>query len=233
MIRAYRRLPHPHRLRHAARLPDLARLRPGDDAGTGRGAGRPAGALDGHHGTDAGRHAVGLGGRAPARSTLGPYSSIRRRLLVVPANVARFADDWSLDLDEVRLWVCLRELTAHAVLSRPHVAQRMRELLVRAVQGMAEDTAGLVENLQGIDFTQPEALQGLLGDPTSLMSMEASPARPARGGRPAGGGGGAASGTSNTSWTRLRCACSGGGGRSPRRGGVGRSTGRARTGLPS
>ncbi len=116
-----------------------------------------------------------------ARSTLGPYElPIPRatpRLLVVPANVARFADDWSLDLDEVRLWVCLRELTAHAVLSRPHVAQRMRELLVRAVQGMAEDTAGLVENLQGIDLTQPEALQGLLGDPTSLMSMEASPAR--------------------------------------------------------
>ncbi len=116
-----------------------------------------------------------------ARSTLGPYElPIPRgapRLLVVPANVARFADDWSLDPDEVRLWVCLREVTAHAVLSRPHVATRMRELLVRVVQGMAEDTAGLVDNIQGIDLTQPEALQSLLGDPTALMSLEPSPAR--------------------------------------------------------
>jgi len=116
-----------------------------------------------------------------ARSTMGPYElPIPRsapRLLVVPANAARFAEDWSLDLDEVRLWVCLREVTSHAVLSRPHVAARMRELLVRVVQGMAEDTAGLVDNIQGIDLTQPEALQSLLGDPTALMSLEPSPVR--------------------------------------------------------
>jgi putative hydrolase len=53
----------------------------------------------------------------------------------------------------------------------------MRELLVRVVQGMAEDTAGLVDNLQGMDLTQPDALQSLLGDPTALMSLEPSPAR--------------------------------------------------------
>ena len=117
-----------------------------------------------------------------ARSTLGPYElPIPRtspRLLVVPANATRFAEDWSLDPDEVRLWVCLREVTAHAVLSRPHVAERMRELLVRVVQGMAEDTAGLVDRIQDIDLTQPEALQSLLGDPTALMNIEPSPARP-------------------------------------------------------
>ncbi|HEY5024919.1 MAG TPA: zinc-dependent metalloprotease [Acidimicrobiales bacterium] len=116
-----------------------------------------------------------------ARATMGPYElPIPRptpRLLVVPANAARFAEDWSLDGDEVRLWVCLREVTSHAVLSRPHVAERMRELLVRVVQGMAEDTAGLVDNLQGMDLTHPEALQNLLGDPTALMSLEPSPAR--------------------------------------------------------
>ena len=31
-------------------------------------------------------------------------------LLLVPGNVARFAEDWSLPLQEVQLWVCLREL---------------------------------------------------------------------------------------------------------------------------
>jgi len=116
-----------------------------------------------------------------ARSTMGPYElPIPRtspRLLVVPANAARFAEDWSLDPDAVRLWVCLREVTLHAVLGRPHVAQRMRELLVRVVQGMAEETAGLVDHLQGIDLTHPEALQSLLGDPAALMSLEPSPMR--------------------------------------------------------
>ena len=96
---------------------------------------------------------------------------------MVPANAARFAEDWSLVPDEVRLWVCLREVTLHAVLGRPHVAQRLRELLVRVVQGMAEESAGLVDRLQGIDLTHPEALQSLLGDPTALMSVEPSPAR--------------------------------------------------------
>lgn len=116
-----------------------------------------------------------------ARSTMGPYElPIPRtapRLLVVPANITRFAEDWSLAPDEVRLWVCLREVTLHAVLSRPHVATRLRELLVRVVQGMAEEASGLVDRLQGFDLTQPEALQSLLGDPTALMSLEPSPAR--------------------------------------------------------
>jgi putative hydrolase len=116
-----------------------------------------------------------------ARSTMGPYElPIPRkasRLLVVPSNAAQFAADWSLDPDEVRLWVLLREVTAHAVLSRPHVDLRMRELLVRVVQGMAEDTAGLVDQLQGFDLTRPEGLQNLLGDPTALMNLEPSPTR--------------------------------------------------------
>jgi putative hydrolase len=116
-----------------------------------------------------------------ARSTMGAYElPIPRtapRLLVVPANATRFAEDWSLAPDEVRLWVCLREVTSHAVLSRPHVADRMRELLVKVVHGMTEETAGLVDRLQGIDLSQPEALQNLIGDPTALMSLEPSPAR--------------------------------------------------------
>jgi putative hydrolase len=116
-----------------------------------------------------------------ARSTMGAYElPIPRtapRLLVVPANATRFAEDWSLAPDEVRLWVCLREVTSHAVLSRPHVADRMRQLLVKVVHGMTEETAGLVDRLQGIDLSQPEALQNLIGDPTALMSLEPSPVR--------------------------------------------------------
>ena len=50
-------------------------------------------------------------------------------LLLVPSNVARFAEDWSLPLQEVQLWVCLRELTMHAVLTRPGVRSSLNTLL--------------------------------------------------------------------------------------------------------
>src|SRR6185437_14768299 len=43
--------------------------------------------------------------------------------------LARVADDWSLPLQEVQLWVCLRELTMHAVLTRPGVRSSLGTLL--------------------------------------------------------------------------------------------------------
>ena len=50
-------------------------------------------------------------------------------LLLVPGNVAKFAEDWSLPLQEVQLWVCLRELTMHAVMTRPGVRSSLNLLL--------------------------------------------------------------------------------------------------------
>jgi len=116
-----------------------------------------------------------------ARTTMGAYELPVPRpgegLLVIPANATRFAEDWSLPADEVRLWVCLRELTTHAVLARPHVDGRLRELLTAVVQGMAEDAGTLADRLQGMDLSDPDALQGLLGDPSSFVQLEPSPAR--------------------------------------------------------
>jgi len=116
-----------------------------------------------------------------ARTVLGPYEvPIPRppsRLLIIPQNVDRFANDWSLPLDQVRLWVCLRELTAHSVLTRTNVATRFRELLQNVVRAVAEDSAGVMDRLGGLDPTDPEALQNLLGDPESLMGSDPSPAR--------------------------------------------------------
>ena len=115
-----------------------------------------------------------------ARSTLGQYEVPVWRpspaLLVVPANLRRFAEDWSLPLDDVSLWVCLREVTVHAVLGRAHVRDRIGELLVEVVGGMAGEAAGMVERLQHLDPSDPEAMAGLLSDPERLMG-DASPAR--------------------------------------------------------
>ena len=117
-----------------------------------------------------------------ARSTLGPFElPVPRptpRLLVVPANIVAFAEGWSLPPDEVRLWVCLREQTVQAVLSRPFVAERLRQLLVEVVHGTAAEAGEVMERFQGLDLSDPESLQRILSDPTALAEIEEpSPAR--------------------------------------------------------
>jgi putative hydrolase len=116
-----------------------------------------------------------------SRSVLGQYEvPIPRpapRILVVPQNLERFASDWHLPLDQVRLWVCLRELTAHAVLTRQHVASRWKELLTNVLRAVAEDSSRVLDRLGNLDPTDPEALQSLLGDPETLLGTSPSPRR--------------------------------------------------------
>ena len=68
-------------------------------------------------------------------------------LAVVPVNIAAFAADWSLAAEETDLWVCVRELTAHAVLSLPQVAARLDELLISSTLDTVAAQQGLAEQL--------------------------------------------------------------------------------------
>jgi putative hydrolase len=90
-------------------------------------------------------------------------------LLIVPRNVASFAEDWSLPVDQAQLWVCIRELTTHAVLSRPQVADRVSSLLDAVAADSAAAQQGLAERMGG-ELGDPEALQNLLSDPESLLA---------------------------------------------------------------
>jgi putative hydrolase len=117
-----------------------------------------------------------------ARGTFGQYELPIPRpsatsLLVVPANVETFVSDWSLPGDEVRLWVCLREMTMHAVITRPHVADRLRGLMTEVVRGMAGDADTLADRLQGLDPSDPESLQRMFGDPESFLGGDLPPER--------------------------------------------------------
>ncbi|MGH9017495.1 MAG: zinc-dependent metalloprotease [Acidimicrobiales bacterium] len=115
-----------------------------------------------------------------ARSTIGQYELPLPRpstasLLVVPATIDGFARDWSLPVDEVRLWVCLRDVTVNAVLGRPHVAERIRVLLTEVMGAAAGDTDALADRLGGLDFSDPESLQRLMGDPGAFFDADADP----------------------------------------------------------
>src|SRR6516165_11459214 len=95
-------------------------------------------------------------------------------LLLVPGNVERFAEDWSLPLQEVQLWVCLRELTMHAVLTRPGVRSSLATLLGDASAHAAAAQRSVVERL-GDNLGDQVALEDALGDPEALLADLISP----------------------------------------------------------
>ena len=95
-------------------------------------------------------------------------------LLLVPGNVAQFAEDWSLPLQEVQLWVCLRELTMHAVLTRPGVRSSLATLLGDASAHAAAAQRSVVERL-GDSLGDQVALEDALGDPEALLADLISP----------------------------------------------------------
>lgn len=96
-------------------------------------------------------------------------------LLVVPVTINAFAADWSLPLDDVRLWVCLSELSHHAVISRPHVRARLEALLGEYVRGFKPDSRLIEERLGDVDPTNPASFQAVLGDPAELLGAMQTP----------------------------------------------------------
>ncbi|HEX9258444.1 MAG TPA: zinc-dependent metalloprotease [Acidimicrobiales bacterium] len=92
-------------------------------------------------------------------------------LLVVPHAIDGFADDWSLPPDDLKLWVCVHELTSHAVLAVPHVRDELQRLLARYAGGFRPDTTSFDERLDSLNMTGqglPD-LQRLFGDPSFLL----------------------------------------------------------------
>lgn len=96
-------------------------------------------------------------------------------LLLVPANLDEFASAWSLPADDLRLWVCLHEVTHHAVLGRAHVRARLEELIGAYVDGFEVDPNALETHLSDVDPSDPASLQRVLGDPETLLGAMRTP----------------------------------------------------------
>ena len=98
-------------------------------------------------------------------------------LLVVPANLDVFAEEWSLAPDDLRLWVCLHEVTHHAVLARPHVRTRLEGLIAEYVSSFEVDPSALEGMMSGFDPSDPERMQAAFGDPEVLLGALQTPAQ--------------------------------------------------------
>lgn len=121
-----------------------------------------------------------------ARTSFGQYDLPIPRppgdeLVVLGANVDEFAADWSLPGDDLRLWVCLHELTHHAVLGLTHVRERLDDLLNRYAAGFQPDPHALEERFAELDPGDMEGglagLQSVFGDPEALLGAVQSPAQ--------------------------------------------------------
>ena len=115
-----------------------------------------------------------------SRRALGQYDLPLPRLpadqlLVVPANLDAFAAEWSLAADDFRLWVCLQEVTHHAVLGRPHVRARLESLINEYVSRFEVDPEALEASLGNLDPTDAAGLQAVLGNPETLLGAMRSP----------------------------------------------------------
>jgi putative hydrolase len=115
-----------------------------------------------------------------SRRALGQYDLPLPRLpadqlLVVPANLDAFAEQWSLVPDDLRMWVCLQEVTHHAVLGRPHVRARLEALINEYVSRFEVDPEALEASLGNLDPTDASGLQEVLGNPETLLGAMRSP----------------------------------------------------------
>jgi putative hydrolase len=99
------------------------------------------------------------------------------QLLMVPVAIDGFAQDWSLPTDDVRLWVCLHEITHHAVLSRPHVRARLDELMTEYVNAFEPDASALEDRLASFDPTDMSSLQQTFSNPEVLLGEMETPAQ--------------------------------------------------------
>jgi putative hydrolase len=98
-------------------------------------------------------------------------------LLVVP-NLDAFGREWSLAQDDLRLWICVHEVAAHAVLGVPHVRARLDDLLTRYVSSFRNDPSALEERIGDLDLADPSALaklQDAIGSPEVILGAITSP----------------------------------------------------------
>ena len=127
--------------------------------------------------------AVGSMAGRMAMRTFGQYDLPIPRdatdLLVVPSNIDEFAAEWSLPVDEMRLWVLAQELSAHVLFSIDSLRQQFAGLVRRHVGAFQPDPSAVGDHLNALqddDGGDPmQALQQLLGDPAVLLGAVQSP----------------------------------------------------------
>lgn len=100
-------------------------------------------------------------------------------LMVVPTNLDQFASEWSIEADDLRLWVCVQEIAMHAVLRIPHVRSTLDAMLGEFAAGFETDPTALEQRLSSFDLSDPSSMsmESTFSDPELLLGAIRSPAQ--------------------------------------------------------
>lgn len=99
-------------------------------------------------------------------------------ILIVAPNIERFAADWSIAADDMRMWVLISELTSHAVLTIPHVRDTVSAAVRHYVAGFSPNPNALMERLTNMDLgdSDPMAMMNkFFTDPSIILGAVRSP----------------------------------------------------------
>ncbi len=129
--------------------------------------------------TQVGQGLGALAGEVLTASDIGLPLGPEGKAALVPSNITTFAEGLDVPADDVLLYLALREaahqrLFAHVPWLRDHLISAVREF----ADGIEIDTAGMEEQLRGIDPMNPssmqDALAGGLFDPKPSPAQEAA-----------------------------------------------------------
>jgi putative hydrolase len=90
-------------------------------------------------------------------------------LMAVTDAIDGFAQEWGLAADDVRMFVCLRDVTHHAVLIRPHVAKVLEDHLTAYANAFHVPMDVIEQRLGNLDPNDLMSFQESLGDPEALF----------------------------------------------------------------
>lgn len=97
---------------------------------------------------------------------------------VLPGNIDRFAEEWSISADEMRMWVLAQELTGHALFSIASLREDFASLVRRHVGAFRPDPEAIAEKLSSLDAADGDPIQAMqeaFGDPAVLLGAVQSP----------------------------------------------------------
>jgi len=96
---------------------------------------------------------------------------------IVFDNRKAFANDWSLPVNDVMLWMTVNDLSIHSILSRAHVSQRLRHLILSRSATLNIDAKALQQQLEASMPSSMSELAEILGGSNTLEPSQASAAQ--------------------------------------------------------
>ena len=111
-----------------------------------------------------------------------PLPRSNQELVVVPANIDAFADEWSLQRDDARMWTLLHELATHLFFAFPHTREAVWSAVHEHVKGFRIDSGAAMSKMTDIDITSESddpfgPLQKMFSDPEAMLGATTSPAQ--------------------------------------------------------